>query len=346
MTLRIPCIRGPVSQGIDEMSVAYRGRVAGLLGLLATATLLGGLTGKGLAQEVANYPARSVKIVVPYAAGASTDTLARAIAQKLELKWSQTVYVENLPGIGGLAGAAAVARSQPDGYSFVVVTASHVISPAIMSRPPFDPIKDFAPVTILAKTPGLLLASNQSEITSVARMIELGRTQELSYGTSGVGSKHHVSMVEFARLAGIKMQHIPYRGSAQAMNDIVGGHLPLQLGSISFAYDFARTGKAKGLAVVAEHRQAVPPDVPTLVELGYPLSSAEWWVLLGPAGTPRPMVNEVGDDVAEVLQMPDVKARFPADDLQSSTPEELLRFMQDEAAVWGGIAKKAGLHID
>jgi len=328
------------------MSNAYRFLLAGALGALAAAGTLCGVVGRGQAEEAAGYPAKSVKIVVPYAAGASTDTLARAIGQKLELKWKQTVYVENLPGIGGLAGAATVARSQPDGYSFVVVTASHVISPAIMSRPPFDPIKDFAPVTMLAKAPGLLLASNQSEITSVARMIELGRTQELSYGTSGVGSKHHVSMVEFARLAGIKLQHIPYRGSAQAMNDIVGGHLPLQLGSISFAYDFARTGKARGLAVVAERRQAVLPDVPTLVELGYPLSSAEWWVLLGPAGTPKPIVDKVAADVAEALELADTKSRFPADDLQSSTPEALLQFMEEEAATWGGIAQKAGLHID
>jgi len=130
------------------------------------------------------------------------------------------------------------------------------------------------------------------------------------------------------------------------MNDLVGGHLPLQLGSISFAYDFARTGQAKGLAVVAERRQAVLPDVPTLVELGFPLSSAEWWVLLAPAETPRAIVNKVAADVAEVLRMPDVKARMPADDLQSSTPEELLRFMEDEATVWGGAAKNAGLHID
>ncbi len=302
--------------------------------------------GAGNSEEVGSYPARAVRVVVPYAAGASTDTMARSITQKLEMKWQQTIYVENLPGIGGLAGAANVARSKPDGYSFVVVTASHVISPAIMSRPPFDPIKDFAPVTMLAKTPGLLQASNQSGITSVAQMIAAGHQQELSYGTSGVGSKHHVSMVELSRLAGISMQHVPYRGSAQAMNDLVGGHLPLQLGSISFAYEFVRAGQAKGLAVVAERRQPVLPDVPTLLELGYPLSSAEWWVLLAPAGTPPAIVNKVAADVAEVLKMPDVKARMPADNLQSSTPEELLRFMEDESALWGGIAKRAGLHID
>jgi tripartite-type tricarboxylate transporter receptor subunit TctC len=311
---------------------------------LVAAFLLG--SGAGRAAEPDGYPTRAVRIVVPYAAGASTDTLARAIAQNLEDKWKQAVYVENIAGAGGLTGAGNVARSAADGYTFVVVTASHVISPAIMARPPFDPIKDFAPVTTIAKTPGLLLASNQSGISSVADLLEQGRQKELSYGTSGVGSKHHVSMVEFARLAGITMQHIPYRGSAQAMNDLVGGHLPLQLGSISFAYDFARTGKAKGLAVVAERRQTVLPDVPTLVELGYPLSSAEWWVLLAPAGTPSSILNKVSSDVGLAIQAPDIKAKFPADNLEASTSDQLLQFMQSESDTWGGIAKRAGLRIE
>jgi tripartite-type tricarboxylate transporter receptor subunit TctC len=312
---------------------------------LVIAFLWSGL-GAGLVAETDGYPSRPVRIVVPYAAGASTDTLARAIAQKLEDKWKQGVYVENLAGVGGLMGAGNVAKSPADGYSFVLVTASHVITPAIMARPPFDPIKDFAPVSTVAKTPGLLLASNQSGIKTLADLIQQGRQKELSYGTSGVGSKHHVSMVEFARLAGIKMQHIPYRGSAQAMNDLVGGHLPLQLGSISFAHDFARNGQAKALAVVAERRQAVLPDVPTMIELGYPLSSAEWWVLLAPAGTPKPILTKVSVDVAETIQAPDLKAKFPADNLESSTPDDLQRFLQTEEETWGGIAKRAGLHIE
>ncbi len=299
-----------------------------------------------LAAETDGYPTKQVRIVVPYAAGASTDTLGRAIAQKLEEKWKQAVYVENLAGVGGLTGAGNVAKSPADGYSFVIATASHVITPAIMARPPFDPIKDFSSVSTIAKTPGLLLASTQSRIKTLAELIQQGRQTELSYGTSGVGSKHHVSMVEFARLAGIKMQHIPYRGSAQAMNDLVGGHLPLQLGSISFAHDFARNGQANALAVVAEHRQTVLPDVPTLLELGYPLSSSEWWVLLAPAGTPKSILNKVSSDIAEVIQAPDIKSKFPADNLESSTPDDLQRFLQTEAETWGGIAKRAGLRID
>jgi tripartite-type tricarboxylate transporter receptor subunit TctC len=302
-------------------------------------------SGQLQAQEA--YPNRAVRIVVPYAAGASTDTLGRMIGLHLETKWKQSVVVENLPGAGGLTGAAMVAKSAPDGYSFVIVTASHVIAPAIMARPPFDPINDFAPVTMLAKGPGLVIASNQSGFQSLPDLIAKARQDQVNYGSSGVGSKHHVSMLEFARIAGLNLQHIPYRGSAQAMNDIVGGHLPLQIGNMSFGFDLVRGGKAKGIAVVSTHRNPIAPDIPTFTELGFPqLSGGEWWVLLAPAKTPRSIIDKVAAEIAPILKMPDVKARMPADELMSSSPEELLAFLQSEADTWGNAAKRAGLHIE
>jgi tripartite-type tricarboxylate transporter receptor subunit TctC len=305
-----------------------------------------GVAGSAASSEADGFPNRPVKIVVPYAAGATTDTLARTMALKLEGMWKQSVVVENLPGGGGLTGAGTVARTPADGYTFVIVTASHVISPAIMARPPFDPIKAFTPVTMLAKSPGLLVASKQSGFKTIPEMVAQGKKAELTYGTSGVGSKHHVAMAELARLADIKAQHVAYRGSAQAMNDIIGGHLPLQMGSISFAKDFVLNDKVYGLALVAEKRHPMLPNVPTLAELGYPLTSSEWWALLGPAGIPRAIVDKVAADVAQVLQMPDVKARMPSDELVSSTSDELLRFMQNEAEVWGGVATRAGIRIE
>lgn len=297
------------------------------------------------AQEA--YPTRAIRIVVPYAAGASTDTLGRMIGLHLEAKWKQSVVVENLPGAGGLTGAAMVAKSAPDGYSFVIVTASHVIAPAIMARPPFDPIKDFAAVTMLAKGPGLLIASNQSGIQSLPDLLAKARQNQISYGSSGVGSKHHVSMLEFARIAGLNLQHVPYRGSAQAMNDIVGGHLPLQIGNMSFGFDLVRGAKANGIAVVSTQRNPIAPDIPTFTELGFPqLSGGEWWVLLAPAKTPRGIIDKVAAEIAPILKMPDVKARMPADELMSSSPEELLAFLQSEADTWGNAAKRAGLRIE
>jgi tripartite-type tricarboxylate transporter receptor subunit TctC len=315
-----------------------------VLGAIAWIAMAAG--GAAATAEDDDYPNRAVRMVVPYQAGATTDTLGRILALKLEGKWKQSVYVENLAGGGGLNGAANVARSPADGYTFVIVTASHVILPAIMSRPPFDPIRNFAPVTMLVKSPGLLLSSKQSGIDSFAAMVKRGREVELSYGTSGVGSKHHVSMAELARLAGIKTQHISYRGSAQAMNDVLGGHLPLQMGAMSFANEFVRKGQVNGLAIVAEKRHAMLPDVPTLVELGYPLTSSEWWVLLAPAGTPAAILDKVAADAADVLRMPEVKERMPADELVSSTPGQLLEFLKSELETWGRTAKQAGIVID
>ncbi len=170
-----------------------------------------------------------------------------------------------------------------------------------------------------------------------------GKLEQLTYGSSGVGSKHHVTMVELSRLADIKSQHISYRGSAQAMNDIMGGHLQLQMGAFSFGHDFARKGQVNGIAIVATKRHPFLPDVPTLTELGYPLDSGEWWALLAPAGTPPSIVDKISKDVAEILLTPEVKARMPADELVSSTPSELTEFLKAEGELWGGTAKRTGI---
>lgn len=298
------------------------------------------------ASEADNFPNRPVRLIVPYSAGATTDTLARTVGLKLEAKWKQSIIVENLPGAGGITGTANAARAPGDGYTLVIVTASHVILPAVMTRPPFDPIHSFAPVTMMVKSPGLLLSSKTSGIENFAEMVKRGKQEQLSYGSSGVGSKHHVTMVELSRLAGINSQHISYRGSAQAMNDIMGGHLQLQMGAFSFGNEFVRKGQVNGLAIVASKRHPMLPDVPTLAELGYPLSSGEWWALLAPAGTPAPIVDKISKDVAQVLSMPEVKERMPADELVSSTPEELLEFLKAEGELWGGTAKRTGMQID
>ena len=258
-----------------------------------------------------DYPTKSVRIVVPYAAGASTDTLARTIALKLEGKWKRNVYVENIAGGGGLIGAGNVARAAPDGYSFVIVTASHVISPAIMARPPFNPIADFAPVSLLARAPSLLLASHKSGIKSVQELIKNAQTEEVNYGSSGVGSMHHVTMLMLANMTKSKMQHVAYRGSAQAMNDLLGGHLPLQMGSVSFAHRFVLDGKAAGLAVGGKERHRLLPNIPTLTELGFPLVSSEWWVLLAPAKTPGPIREMVSAEMREIFRCPMLRRACP-----------------------------------
>jgi tripartite-type tricarboxylate transporter receptor subunit TctC len=328
------------------MSQKFCRRIFQYLSLVAVLGSVSDARGQSSVGDAEGYPVRAIRLVVPFGPGAATDTLGRVIAQKLEAKWKQTVYVENLAGGGGLLGAAAVSRAAPDGYSFVLVTSSHVIAPAIMANPPFEPIKSFAPVTLLAKAPSILLAGHPSGINTLADLVTAGRNKEVSYGSSGLGSKHHITVVEFARLSGTKLQHIPYRGSAQAMNDLMGGHLPVQMGSVSFAHGVVREGKVKALALAGDARHPMLPDVPTFTELGYPLVSAEWWGLLAPPGTPRPILDKVAGEIAQIVQMPDVKARMPADELVSSSPQAFSQFMQDEAALWGRIAKDAGVRLE
>lgn len=298
------------------------------------------------ASEADGYPGKSVRIVVPYLAGAASDMLARTLATQLEGKWKQSVYVENLGGAGGMLGASNVARAPADGYSLVVIASGHAILPVVMTRPPFDLSTAFAPITMLAKSPLVIVANKQSGINTFADMVARAKEGPLSFGSPGIGSKHHVIMVELARAAGLKLQHVPYRGAAQAMNDLLGGHLPLQMASTSFAHNLINSGQINGLAIVADKRHPMLPNVPTLTELGYPFSSPEWFALLAPAGTPPAITKKIASDVAVALKSPEFKTRMPADEVVSSTPEELGRFLRDEATTWGGAAKNAGIIVD
>lgn len=300
----------------------------------------------GLAQDANSFPNRAVKIVVPYAAGATTDILARTIAKSLEAAWKQPVYVENQPGGGGLTGAGAVARSAADGHTLVVVTSSHVISPAVMKKPPFDPIAAFAPVTSLIEAPTVLMSGPNSGIGSVKDLVTKAKAQEFSYGSSGVGSIYHVTMAKLSQISGAKLQHVPYRGTGPAMTDLMGGHLPLQSASIAFAKDFVLGGKVTGLAIARETRHPLLPDVPTFKEAGYDLVSSEWWALLAPAGTPPVIVEKISRDVGAALKDPSFKQRMPSEEVIPSTPGELQALLTREQKTWGDAARAAGIQLD
>jgi tripartite-type tricarboxylate transporter receptor subunit TctC len=300
----------------------------------------------GHAQEAGSYPTRPVKIVVPYAAGATTDILARTIAKSLEAAWTQSVYVENQPGGGGLTGAGAVARSAPDGHTLVVVTSSHVISPAVMKKPPFDPIDAFSPVTSLIEASTILMSGPNSGIASVADLLTKAKAQELSYGSSGLGSIYHVTITKLAQMSGAKLQHVPYKGTGPAMTDLMGGHLPLQSASIAFAKEFVQGGKVRGLAIARDSRHPLLPNVPTFKESGYDLVSSEWWALLAPAGTLPAIVEKISRDVGAALKDASFQQRMPSEEVTPSTPGELLVFLKREQKVWGDVAREAGIQLD
>ena len=226
---------------MNSTSALWRRAVSALSLFLASAAA----SVPGHAQEAGSFPSRPVKIVVPYAAGATTDILARTIAKTLEETWKQRVYVENQAGGGGLTGAGAVSRSAPDGHTLVVVTSAHVIGPTVMKKPPFDPIGAFAPITSLIQASTVLMSGPNSGIGSVKDLVAKAKGEELSYGSSGVGSIYHVTMAKFAQMSGAKLQHVPYRGTGPAMTDLMGGHLPLQSASIAFAKDFVHWRKGQ-----------------------------------------------------------------------------------------------------
>ena len=327
---------------MNSTSALWRRAVSALSLFLASAAA----SVPGHAQEAGSFPSRPVKIVVPYAAGATTDILARTIAKTLEETWKQRVYVENQAGGGGLTGAGAVSRSAPDGHTLVVVTSAHVIGPTVMKKPPFDPIGAFAPITSLIQASTVLMSGPNSGIGSVKDLVAKAKGEELSYGSSGVGSIYHVTMAKFAQMSGAKLQHVPYRGTGPAMTDLMGGHLPLQSASIAFAKDFVAGGRVNGLAIARDSRHPLLPNVPTFKEAGYDLVSSEWWALLAPAGTPPIVIEKISRDVGSALKDASFQQKMPGEEIIPSTPAELLALLNREQKVWGSVAREAGIQLD
>ena len=298
-----------------------------------------------VAQDAASYPSRAVRLIVPFSAGATTDNVGRLIAQKLEQAWGKPVTVENLPGAGAVTGLSTAQRAAPDGHTIVLADNSITINATLMSPLPFDPIKDFAPITLVCKTMSLITASNTAPFNDLATLLTHAKTKEVHYGSSGIGSSHHIAMEEFTRAAGIKLAHISYKGSAAAMNDVLGGHLPMTVGTAQFSQKFVKEGRARGIAIVSSRRHPLLPDLPTLDERGYKVNADAWWGLLAPGGTPRPIIDKIGAEVGRVIKMEDVKQKAPVDELLTSTPEQLAQMIRTEIAEKAAVIKAANIKI-
>ena len=305
----------------------------------------GVVSGPSAAQDASGYPARAVRLIVPFSAGATTDNVARLIAQKLEQAWGKPVTVENLPGAGAVTGLATAQRAAPDGHTLVLADNSITINATLMSPLPFDPIKDFAPVTLVCRTMSLITASNNAPFNDLTSLIAHAKTREVHYGSSGIGSSHHIAMEEFTRAAGLKLSHVSYKGSAAAMNDVLGGHLQMTVGTAQFSQRFVREGRARGIAIVSSKRHPLLPDLPTLEERGYKVNADAWWGLLAPAGTPRPVIDKIVAEVAKVVMMDDVRQKAPVDELLFSTPEVLAQMIKTEIAEKAAIIKAANIKI-
>ena len=296
------------------------------------------------------WPTRPIRIVVTFPTGGAPDILARLFSEKSEL--GQPVIVDNKPGAGGNIGADIVAQSPPDGYTVVMGTVgTHSINGSIFAKMPYDMVKDFAPISLLASTPNLLVVNNDLPVKTVQELIEHAKAypDKLSFGSPGLGTSIHVSGELFKTMTGVRMQHIPYKGRQFAIPDLIGGQIQLMFDNMPSALPMARDGKIRAVAQTGAQRSAAAPDVPTVAESGVPgFEATSWFALFAPAGTPPAVIRKIHDEAKRVYGLPDVQKRLATLGLDTilSTPEELAKFQAAEIAKWAKVTAEAGVKVE
>ena len=298
------------------------------------------------------WPSKPIRYVVPFAAGGSTDIMGRTIAEKLSVALGQPVVVENKPGAGGGLGAAEVAKAVPDGYTIMGGTIStHAINASLYKDLPYDPVRDFVAITLIARVPNMLVVNNDVKAKDVAELIKLMKVSpgKWNFASAGNGTSQHLSGELFKGMAGVEMQHIPYKGSPPALTDVMGGSVSMTFDNITTAWPLAKGGKLKALAVTTAKRSPVAPEVPTLAESGLPgYEVGSWQGVFAPAGVPPEIVKRLNTEIVKIINMPDVQKKMielgaePVGD----TPEQFGAFVKAEGVKWGDVVKKSGAKVD
>ena len=320
--------------------------------VLKTLAAAGACAGSWPAWAQANWPNRPIRYIVPFAPGGTTDILGRVVGEKLAAALGQPVIIENKPGQGGSAGAAELARAAPDGYTLGGGTiSSHAINATLYDKLPYDPITSFAPITMYASQPNVLLLHPSVPASNVREFVALlkANPEKYSFGSAGNGTSQHISGELFKTLAGVKMQHIPYRGSGQMMPELLGGTLPVAFDNIATAIPHIKSGKLKALAVTTTQRSGVAPDVPTMVEAGLPgYEISSWQAVFAPAGTPKPIVDRLYAEISRILKMPDVAKRLTdlGLDLSGMPSAELAAVIRADVPRLGKVVKESGAKAD
>lgn len=320
-----------------------------VIGLGMLVALAGGLTAPAGAQ--ADYPTRPVTLVVPFPAGGSTDLIARLVAAKMAGPLGQQVVIENRGGAGGNIGSAAVARAEPDGYTILMGTvATHALNPALYKKMPYDPVKSFAPISLLALIPNVLVVNPSFPAKSVKELIELLKANPgaYSYASSGNGTPLHLSGELFKTMAGVDMVHVPYKGAGSALVDVMAGHVPIMFDNLPPSLEQIRAGKLRGLAVTTKERAPSIPELPTIAETLPGYETYSWNALFAPAGTPKPIIDRLHAAAVAALADPGVAAKLK--DLSAtavgSTPEGLAAHVAAELAKWAPIVEASGARLD
>jgi len=313
---------------------------------------LAALAAFALAQAPAAYPSKPIRLVVPFPPGGATDILAREVAKHLTDAWGQSVVVDNRPGAGGNIGSELVAKAAPDGYTLEMGTVgTHAINASLYSKMPYDHIKDFVPVILVAGVPNVLEVNPSLPVNSVQELIAYAKANpnKLNFASSGAGTSIHLSGELFKVMAGVQMTHVPYKGSAPALADLIGGQVQLMFDNLPPSLPQIKAGKLRALAVTSAARAPALPDVPTVAEAGLPgFEASSWFGLLAPAGTPPAIVTKLNAEIAKWLTSPEAKEKLASvgANIAGGTPEDFARHIQAETAKWAKVVKESGAKVD
>jgi tripartite-type tricarboxylate transporter receptor subunit TctC len=322
-------------------------RTASAMALCGAASLLA-----ASAYAQAPYPARPIRIIVAYTPAGTTDILARALGQKFTEAWSQPVLVDNRPGANGNIGTEAAAKAPADGYTLLMGTAAtHGVNPSLYPKLAFDAVRDFAPISLTAIVPNIVVVNPALPVKNVKELIAYAKANpgKLSHGSPGIGSTGHMSAELFKSMAGIKMTHVPYKGSAPTLQDLIGGQIQVVIDNLPPYLPHVKGGKIRALAVTPSKRSPAAPDLPTLEETGLKgYDASSWFGLFAPAGTPSEVVGKIAAESQRILQLPDVRDRLLALGAQpvGNAPGEFGKFVQDEIAKWAGVVRAANVKLD
>lgn len=297
------------------------------------------------------WPSKTITLVVPFPAGGTTDLISRPLAQKLSEVLKQPVVVENRGGAGGTLGAGVAARTAPDGYTFLIGAVHHTIATTLYKNLPYNFEKDFAPVTVMAYVPNIVVAhssvaaKNMQELTALAK----AKPGSITYGSAGNGTSHHMAAELFKSMAKVDMQHVPYKGGGPMMNDLIGGQISIAFETAASATPQIKGGKVKALAITTAKRSPSMPDLPTVAESGLPgYDVVTWYGMLAPAGTPKDIVSRMNTEVLKILQTPEFKQRLT--DISSepgdTTPEKFADLIRSDTVKWAKVVKESGATID
>jgi tripartite-type tricarboxylate transporter receptor subunit TctC len=303
------------------------------------------------AEDVTSYPSRPVRVIVPFAPGGPADIVARLLTQKLGEHLGKQFYVENQPGAGGNLGMGAAARASPDGYTLVIVSSSYMVNPSLYPKVPYDPAKDFLPVTLPAYAPNVLVANPALPATNAKELAELIKANpgKFSFASAGMGTTPYLSGELFKLSLGADLVHVPFNGSAPAIQSTLGGHTPFAFVVLAPAVPHVREGKLRGLAVLSAQRSPALPDVPTIAEAGFPGQEADTLLgILVPARTPKEIVNRLYQEVKRIVALPEIKDRLDAIGFVpvANTPDEFAAIIKAESARWAKIIRAANIKAE